>query len=306
MADFFRRLKKAELHVHLEGSIRPATLCKIAPGLSVAEVEERYRFQDFAGFIESYKWVTRQLTDPGHYALAARALLAELASHTVDYAEINLSVGVILWKQQDVAAIYDAVSREGKSHGVALGWVFDAVRQFGPEDAMRVAELAAERVGDGVVAFGLGGDESRYETQEFQQVFAFARRSGLRITTHAGETTNAKSVWGAVELGAERIGHGIRSVDDPALIRYLRDHSIPLEVCISSNVATGAAASLESHPVRRLYDAGVPITLNTDDPALFHTDISREYQIASTAFNFSDREIEGLAAAGFRYAFRRS
>ena len=306
MTDFFRRLKKAELHVHLEGSIRPATLCAIAPALSAAEIEERYRFRDFAGFIESYKWITRQLCEPGHYALAARALLAELASHHVEYAEINLSVGVILWKQQDVAAMYEAVAREGAASGIRVAWVFDAVRQFGPEAAMRVAELAAERVTEGVVAFGLGGDESRYESAEFKEVFDFARRSGLRITTHAGETTNARSVWGAIELGAERIGHGIRAVEDPALMRYLRDHNIPLEICISSNAGTGAVAALESHPVRRLYDAGVPMVLNTDDPAMFHTDISREYEIASTVFGFSDSEIEELAAAGFRYAFRRA
>lgn len=304
MADFFRRLKKAELHLHLEGSIRPATLRSIASDLPAEVVDQHYRFRDFAGFIESYKWICRQLCEPAHYALAARALLSELAHHNVQYAEINLSAGVIAWKQQDLASIYEAVAGEGIASSVKVAWVFDAVRQFGPEAAMRVAELAVERVRDGVVAFGLGGDESRYDSAEFAQVFAFARRSGLRITTHAGETTDARSVWGAIELGADRIGHGIRAVEDPALMRYLRDHDIPLEICISSNVATGAVAALAEHPFRRLYDAGVPVVLNTDDPAMFQTDISREYELASTAFGFTESEIESLAAAGFRYAFR--
>ena len=304
MGAFFRQLRKSELHVHLEGSLRPATLCRIAAGITEHEVEDRYRYWDFAGFIDTYKWVVQQMSEPEHYAIAARALLAELEAHNVRHAEINLSAGVIEWKQQSLAAIYDAVAAETRASSLDVVWIFDAVRQFGPQAAMRVAELAAERRTGGVIAFGLGGDESRYPSSEFKDVFKFARNSGLHISTHAGETTDSTSIWGAIELGAERIGHGIRAAGDTSLMRHLRDNDIPLEICISSNVATGAVPSLEAHPVRQLYEAGVPIVLNTDDPAMFGTDISREYEIAAEVFRFSHKEIEGLAEAGFRYAFR--
>ncbi len=129
--------------------------------------------------------------------------------------------------------------------------------------------------------------------------------NGLRLTAHAGETVGPYSVWGALRLGAERIGHGIRSADDPQLLRHLRDHNIPLEICISSNVATGAVRSLADHPVRRIYDAGVPIILNTDDPGVFRCTLNGEYELAARQFGFSDAELRGIAENGFRYAFGR-
>ncbi len=168
---------------------------------------------------------------------------------------------------------------------------------------MQVAEIAAGYVDDGVVSFGIGGDEERGPAGWFTDVYRFVRAKGLRLTAHAGETAGPESVWAALRLGAERIGHGIRAVDDPALMRHLRDENIPLEICISSNVATGAVPSLRAHPVRRLYDAGVPITLNTDDPGLFGTTLEKEYNLAAREFGFSERELAQIAENGFRYAF---
>jgi adenosine deaminase/aminodeoxyfutalosine deaminase len=299
----YHELPKAELHLHLEGSVTPQTMQELAPEASAEEIRERFRFCNFAGFLDCFKWVVEQLRSAEDYALATRRLLEALARQNVSYAEVTLSAGVVLWKQQDFAPIYDAVHSEALRSPVQVQWNLDAVRHFGAEHAMQVAELAAGLVGQGVVSFGIGGDEQRGPAGWFGEVYRFARAQGLRLTAHAGETAGPDSVWEALRLGAERIGHGIRAVDDADLMRQLRDRDIPLEICISSNVATGAVASLEAHPVRQLYDAGVPIVLNTDDPGLFCTTLEREYEIAATVFGFSESELRQIAANAFRYAF---
>jgi RimJ/RimL family protein N-acetyltransferase len=154
-----------------------------------------------------------------------------------------------------------------------------------------------------VVAFGIGGSEERGPAEWFSDVFAFARSSGLRLVAHAGESMGPESVWAALRIGAERIGHGIRSIDDPSLIAHLRDNRIPLEISITSNLVTGVVARLEDHPVRRLHDAGVPIVLNTDDPAMFGCTLVGEYQLAARSFGFTDAELRGISENGFRYRF---
>jgi aminodeoxyfutalosine deaminase len=301
----YRAWPKAELHLHLEGSVEPETMQQLDPGLTLDDVRAMYRIQGFQGFIQAYKSVVERLRAPHDYAHITRALLTSLAADNVRYAEITLSAGVVLWQNQDFAPIYTAVREAAAGFPIEVHWILDAVRHFGVAPAMRVAELAAERVNDGVVAFGIGGDEERGPAAWFGDVYQFAKRAGLRLTAHAGETVGPESVWAALEIGAERIGHGIRAVEDPALLRHLRDRGIPLEVCISSNVATGATKSLDAHPVRRLYDAGVPITLNTDDPAIFSTTLSSEYELAARHFGFSESELRGIADNAFRYAFHR-
>ena len=296
-------LPKAELHLHLEGSVTQETMTELAPEVSAEEIRDRFRFCGFAGFLECFKWVAERLRSPEHYALITRRLLQALEQQNVRYAEVTLSAGVVLWKGQDFRLIYEAVRREALNSRIEVQWNLDAVRHFGREHVMQVARLAAERVGQGVVSFGIGGDEQRGPAEWFRDVYGFARASGLRLTAHAGETAGPESVWGALELGAERIGHGIHAVDDSALVSHLRDHDVPLEICISSNVATGAVGSLAEHPVRRLYDAGVPIVLNTDDPGIFGTTLEREYEIAAREFGFSEEELRGIAENGFRYAF---
>ena len=302
----YHELPKAELHLHLEGSIEPATLRELAPDLTLDEIRAHYEYTDFAGFLGSFEWVTRHLRTPEHYALITRRLLERLAGENVRYAEIIHSTGVVLWREQDPGAVFNAVRRAAEGSGVEVQWIIDAVRQFGAEHVRQVAEFAASRVSDGVVAFGIGGDEARGPARLFQETFRFAGANGLRLTAHAGETTGPQSIWEALEIGAERIGHGIRAIDDPVLVRHLRDHDIPLEVSLSSNVATGAVANLHEHPVRRLFDAGVPITLNTDDPAMFHTTLTAEYELAAREFGFSEEELRGIAANAFRYSFRKS
>jgi adenosine deaminase/aminodeoxyfutalosine deaminase len=293
----------AELHLHLEGSVEADTLLELDPSLTREEIARAASYTDFEGFIQSYIWVNRKLNSPEHYALAARRLFEKLAAEGVVYAEVTLSAGVILWKQQDFAPIYEAVEREASLSKVRVRWILDATRQFGVHAAKPVFDLAAERVNDGVVAIGLGGFEAGGPARWYADLYKEARDRGLRLLCHAGETTDAASVWEALEIGAERIGHGIRAVEDPALMEHLREKNIPLEICITSNVRTGAVGSLKEHPVRRLYDAGVPLVLNTDDPALFECSLPGEYEVARREFGFTEEEIAGLVRNSLLYSF---
>ena len=306
MPNSYQDLPKTELHLHLEGSVEPETLCELDPSLTLDEVRARYRYDDFAGFIESYKWLIEHLNKPEDYAIIARRTLARLARENVRYAEITISAGLGLWRGQEFAPIYDALQAEAEAAPGEVRWILDATRQWGPEKALDVARLAAERVERGTIAFGIGGDEVRGPVEWFGGVFRFALDAGLHLTVHAGESDGPESVWGALRLGAERIGHGIRAADDPKLLEYLRERDIPLEICISSNVETRVVPSLRDHPVRRIYDAGVPLVLASDDPAMFHTTLTREYDLAAREFGFTDEELRGIIGNGFRYAFEKS
>ena len=286
MDDFIAQMPKAELHLHLEGSVEPETLHELDPSTSVEEFRAHYQYADFDAFLKAFAMIGQRLRKPEDYAHITRRLLERLASQNVQYAEIIVSAGVVLWKQQEFAPI------------------FDAIRQFGAEPAMAVAKLAAERVDRGVVAFGIGGSEARGPAKWFTDVFAFARDAGLHLTAHAGESEGPESIRAALALGAERIGHGIAAARDEALMRHLREQDIPLEVCITSNLVTGVVNRIEDHPIRQLFDAGVPIVLNTDDPAMFGCTLVGEYRLAAERFGFSETELRGIANNAFRYAWR--
>ena len=283
--------------------MEPETLHELDPATPVEEFRALYQYPDFESFLRAFGVVGKRLRGPDDYALITRRLLESLARQNVRYAEIIVAAGVVLWKGQEFAPIFEAICAAAAESPVQVRWILDAVRQFGTEHVMRVAELAAERVGDGVIAFGIGGSEERGPANQFGEAFRFARAAGLRLTAHAGESMGPQSIWDALELGAERIGHGIAAVRDEALMRHLRERDIPLEICISSNVVTGVVPRIEDHPLRRLYDAGVPIVLNSDDPAMFRCSLTGEYRLAAAHFGFTEEELEGLAANGFRYAF---
>jgi aminodeoxyfutalosine deaminase len=306
MDDFVRTLPKAELHVHLEGSIEPETLHELDPATPVEEFRALYRYADFDAFLKTFAVIGERLRSPEDYALAARRLLERLAAQNVQYAEVIIAAGVVLWKGQEFGPIFDAIRDAARGSPVETHWILDAVRQFGCEHVQAVAELAAERVSDGVIAFGIGGSEERGPAEWFRESFAFAKSAGLHLTAHAGESMGAESIRAALELGAERIGHGITAVEDPGLMRELRERDIPLEISITSNLATGVVKRLEDHPVRRLFDAGVPITLNTDDPAMFGCTLTGEYALAEAAFGFSRAELGAIAENGFRYRFAKA
>jgi aminodeoxyfutalosine deaminase len=309
---------KAELHIHLEGTLEPPTVVALAArhgaAIEPAAVISRYATRDFAAFLDAYKWVTSYLRDPEDYALAVRHMAEQLLAQGVVYAEVTLSVGVMLLRRQDVVANFRAIREAAASfepRGLRLQWIFDAVRQFGAAAAMEVARHAARLRRQGVVAFGMGGDELALPAAEFRAVYDFAAASGLHRLVHAGEVGGPASVRDAVELlGAERIGHGIAASGDHRLLLLLAERSIPLEICPTSNLRTGAlarlignsSASLADHPLPRLHRLGVPLSVSTDDPAMFETRLNREYA-ALGGMGLSAAEIVRIAEAGFTGAF---
>ena len=311
-------LPKAELHLHLEGAIEPATLVELAARYGVPltpeEAAARYAYRDFLGFLEAFKWVTSFLRAPADYALITERLAEQLLRQNVVYAEVTLSVGVMLRREQDpeanFAAIREAAAR-AQAKGLRLRWVFDAVRQFGPEAAMEVARFAAQMKAGDVVAFWMGGDELAVPAVEFRRVYDYVARQGLHRLVHAGEVGGPETVREAVELlGAERIGHGIAAMRDERTMDFLAARQIPLEICPTSNLLTGALARQlghtdarpEDHPLRRFFRRGLGVTLATDDPAMFHTDLVGEYRLAFT-LGMKPDELTRIAERGFEFAF---
>ncbi|MEO8595050.1 MAG: adenosine deaminase [Candidatus Solibacter sp.] len=303
MDDFLRALPKSELHLHLEGSVEPETLFELDPSTPLEDYRALYHYSDFDAFLRAFGVVGRRLRTPADYGLITRRLLESLHAQNVQYAEIIIAAGVVLWKEQEFGPIFDAIYAAAAASPVRVRWIFDAVRQFGAAQAMQVAQLAAERIDRDVAAIGIGGSEERGPASWFTDVFAFARSAGLHLHAHAGESTGPQSIWDALALGVERIGHGIRAIEDPALLAHLRERDIPLEICITSNLVTGVVRSLEEHPVRRLFDAGVPLTLNSDDPAMFRCSLTGEFQLARERFGFTETELRAVAGNGFRYAY---
>jgi len=311
-------LPKAELHLHLEGSIRPPIVSELTArhGLRITEgeVRRRYSYTDFLGFLDTFKWVTSFLRNPEDYALIVQDLAEQLLLQNVVYAEVTLSVGVMLLRNQRPERNFEAILRAAEpfeARGLKLFWIFDAVRQFGPDAAQQVVNAARNAASKKIVAFGIGGDELSIPTVAFRSVYESAAALGLHRLMHAGEIGGPEKIREAVELlGVERIGHGIAAIHDPSLMDLLADRRIPLEICPGSNILTGAlarqlsqsAASIKSHPLPQLLRHGIPVTLSTDDPTMFHTDLATEYRNAHR-MGLSESELTSLLQASFTHAF---
>ena len=322
-------LPKAELHLHLEGTVDPATLAELsrrhpAPlatennrytniadsGRVFTEEEAHalYQYKNFTGFLLAFKAVTERLRTADDYELIAYRMMQKLHAQNVVHAEVYVSVGVVHWRGGEFAPLFEGLERGRvrgeRDFGMSLYWIFDAVRHFGVDAAKRVVDEAIRLKSDSVVGIGLGGDERRAAPELFRDVYARAARHGLRLTVHAGETAGPESIWSALrDLKADRIGHGLRAAEDPNLVKYLAERQVPVEVCISSNVLTGCCAFAEQHPIRKLFDAGVLVTLNTDDPDMFRTSLVREYQLAQDVFGFTEAELRQLAENSVRASF---
>lgn len=308
--------------MHLEGCLSPALLVELArkhgAKIELQAVKEKYKTRTFAEFLELFKWATSYLREPEDYTRLAEATALLMIQENCTYAEITLSVGVMLLRKQGVernfAAIRDGIARATLAAGreLRVQWIFDAVRQFGAEKAMDVARLAVEMKSEGVTAFGLGGDEESLPAADFRKVYDYAASEGMHSVVHAGEMGGEEAVRDAIEiLGAERIGHGIASIRGEKVMELLIERDIPLEICPQSNVRTGALSKLlgmqnariEQHPLREFIARGVPVTLSTDDPAMFHTSLNESYRAAVEKMGLSPAQVVHLAEASFRYAF---
>ncbi len=310
--EFARRMPKAELHVHLEGSIRPGTLLRLAqrngvdlPAQDVEGLRDFYRFRDFAHFVDVYVTVTGCLCTPEDYRLVAYEFGSDCARQNIRYAEVTFTIGTNMkttgmpW-QSILDGLNAGRAQARADFGVDWRWVLDISRD-NPETQDRVCEIVLSARDRGTVALGLGGTEADFPPQMFQRSFDRARQARLPRVPHAGEMAGPASIWSALRLlHADRLGHGVRSIEDGALVEYLREHRVPLEICPTSNVCLGVYPSYEAHPLRRLWDAGLLITINSDDPALFNADLNREYQVLIDHFGFGVEDLARASLNGVR------
>jgi aminodeoxyfutalosine deaminase len=312
---WLRGLPKAELHLHLEGSITPATLLELsrtndATPLTVEQAREAYLYHDFSSFLMSFKAVTERLHTPADYETITYAMLRDLAEQGVRHAEVYISIGILyrfgrLDVDEVMAAIERGRERGERDFGVSLLWIIDAVRHFGLEECARVFRKAAElrEKYPSVVGIGIGGDEARGPANDFREIYAEARAAGLRLTCHAGEAVGPQSIWAALNIGAERIGHALTAQQDAELIEVLAERQVPLELNVTSNLRTGCCGSLEEHPVRRYFEEGLMVTLNSDDPPFFGSNLLDEYVLAHEQFEFPLDAMRELAANSIEASF---
>ncbi len=312
---YVRSLPKAELHLHLEGSVGPERLhalaCKYGTeyaSLSVAELTEKlYRYRSLHEFLGAFKVVCQHLRGKEDYAGILEDLAESLLRQGVFYAEITYAPSIPWIWGRDGREILQHLLKTGsrfEEKGLIIRWVLDCVRQFGVEAAWRTARLSAEHRTEGVVALGMGGDELSLPLIEYRDVFLWAKAHEIYVHIHAGEIGGPDQVWSALkDLGANRIGHGVQAARDPRLIEYLREHAVGLDVCLTSNLRTRAWAPLSQHPFPLLYRRGVPVTLNTDDPGLFQTSLTQEYLKASRIFGLTAKDLQRVALQAVRCSF---
>jgi aminodeoxyfutalosine deaminase len=312
---WLRGLPKAELHLHLEGSITPFTLVELSmhnggEPLSIPAAAALYAYTDFPSFLMSFKAVTHHLRSPEDYETITYKMLRDLAAQGVRHAEVYISLGILYHFQRlDVDEVMAAVER-GRIRGerdfrISLLWIIDAVRHFGLEECARVFRKAAELQHQypSVIGIGIGGNELLGPAHEFRDLYQEAKENGLHLLCHAGENTGPQSIWAALNIGAERLGHALSAQHDQDLIEVLAERQIPLELNVTSNIRTGCCPSLDEHPVRRYFEEGLMVTLNSDDPPFFGATILDEYLLAHNTFEFTFDQLRELAANSIEASF---
>jgi adenosine deaminase len=301
---WLERLPKVELHLHIEGAIPHAALweliCKYGGDPRVptaASLPSQFVYRDFPDFIDRWIWKHGFIREPDDFELIGRAVAGDLARQRIVYTEAFFTPSDVsrtgMTPQQAALALRRGIAQVPE---IEIGLISDLCRDVGPEVAARNLEMIGEVAAEaGVIGIGMGGSEQTFPPEPFGGVYERARELGLRTTAHAGEVAGPESIWGALRaLRVERIDHGTRAAEDPALVAYLADRQIPVTCCPGSNVATGAISRLEAHPLRRFLDAGMLVSVSTDDPAMFGLSMVGEYEALGERLGFTPDDVRGL------------
>lgn len=312
MTTWHDAIPKVELHVHLEGAIPHDALFELIRKYGgdpqvpdVAALERRFAYRDFPQFIAAWGWKNGFLREYEDFTWIAERTARDMAAQNIRYAEVFFSPSIFARRGLAVQELTRAVRRGlDRAPGIEIALVADLVRDYGPRvEAETLARLSEVR-DLGVVGIGIGGSEHEYPPAPFATLFAEARARGFHTTAHAGEAAGADSVWDAIRcLQIERIGHGTRAGEDPALISHLAARRIPLEMCPLSNVRTGVVPALADHPIRRYLESGIPVTVGTDDPCMFQTTLAEEYRRLERECGFSPEEIRRLILTGIEVSW---
>lgn len=306
--DWFERVPKIELHLHLEGAIPVEALFELMKkygGDPIVKTREdlarKFQYTDFAHFIQAWLWKNRFLREYDDFEFIAEHVARDLLAQNIRYVEAHYSPPDHTRKSKLETAPLTEAFRRGldKVKGIEIKLIADVVRDYGAASALRTVEEVAELNMLGVIGIGLGGSEKEYPPEAFEQAFARARALGLHTTAHAGEVAGPESVWGAVKsLRAERVGHGTRAADDERLVAYLAESGIAIEMCPLSNLRTGSVSSIAEHPIRRFFDEGLLVTVSTDDPKMFNNSLHEEYRLLESQFGFTHDEIRRVILNG--------
>ena len=314
--DWLRRLPKAELHLHLEGTITPETLVVLskrhdAEPLTLEAARALYHYENFMAFLMTFKAVSSRLQTADDYAFITHEMIKDLAAQGVVHAEVYISWGILMRFKPGltIEAVMDAVEvariQAEREFGTTVLWIIDAVRHFGLEEASAVFKLAAKLMPKypSIVGIGIGGDEATGPAGPFRELYAEAKAAGLRLTAHAGESMGPESIWSALNIGAERIGHALSAQHDAELLAILAERQIPLELNVTSNIRTGCCAEFDSHPVKDYFESGLFVTINSDDPPMFGSHLLGEYILVQEKFGFSLEQMRELAANSVEASF---
>jgi adenosine deaminase len=301
--NWYQRVPKAELHLHLEGAIPLDALWELVKKYggekevpTVEALSEKFQYKDFPHFIETWIWQAGFLRQYEDFTLIATAVARDMAAQNIRYVEAFYSPTDFRLQGLEVQPITEAI-RKGLDRvpEIEIALVTDLVRDMGAEQSLITLSKVKEVKHLGVIGIGIGGSEQAFPPEPFEKVYEKARELGFRTSAHAGEAAGAQSIWGAVRtLKADRIGHGTRAVEDESLLIYLAEKQIPLEICPISNLRTGVIKTLAEHPARNFFDRGIFVTINTDDPKMFNNSLAEEYQSLVEVQNFSRAEIQTL------------
>ena len=314
--DWLRRLPKAELHLHLEGTITPETLVVLsqrhdAEPLTLEAARALYHYENFIAFLMTFKAVSSRLRTAEDYAFITHEMIKDLAAQGVVHAEVYISWGILMRFKPELSiesvmdACEEARIRAEQEFGTSVLWIIDAVRNFGLEEASAVFKLAAvlQHKYPSIVGIGIGGDEAVGPAGPFRELYAEAKAAGLRLTAHAGESMGPESVWSALNIGAERIGHALTAQHDAELLAVLAERQIPLELNVTSNIRTGCCSEYDIHPVKDYFDSGLFVTINSDDPPMFGSHLLGEYILVHERYGFTLEQMRELAANSVEASF---